>query len=61
LLEGVHGPQGDTNYWIINPQLGQAAFLAPQKDDRVRAYLLHSKTAEFRLQGEQALPASPKS
>lgn len=56
LLEGLQGSQTDTNYWIINPQLGQAAFLAPQRDGHTRAYLLHSKTAEFRLQGEQALP-----
>lgn len=56
LLEGMQGPQENTNYWIINPQLGQAAFLAPQRDDHMRAYLLHAKIAEFRLQGEQALP-----
>lgn len=55
LLDGVSGPAADTNYWIINPQLGQAAFLAPQRDGRVRSYLLHSKTREYRLRGKRDL------
>ena len=56
LLEGMQGHQADTNYWIINPQLGQSAFLAPQRDERVRAYLLHSKTAAYRFHGAHDLP-----
>jgi len=56
LLEGLKGPQTDTNYWIINPQLGQSAFLAPQRGERVRAYLLHSKTAPYRFHGADDLP-----
>jgi 2-polyprenyl-6-methoxyphenol hydroxylase-like FAD-dependent oxidoreductase len=56
LFEEMPSPQVNTNYWLLNPRLGQAVFLAPQGGDCVRAYLVYPKDAPYRLQGAKDLP-----
>jgi 2-polyprenyl-6-methoxyphenol hydroxylase-like FAD-dependent oxidoreductase len=56
LFEGMFVPQEGTAYYVINPSLGQGVPLAPQSNGRVRAYLVQTKAAGTRLQGESDLP-----
>lgn len=46
----------DTIHWIVNPQIGQAALIAPQGHGRVRAYVVYPHTASHRLQGAGDIP-----
>jgi len=41
----------DTSYANLNPSLGQAVFLFPQGNGRVRAYFTYQQAATYRLQG----------
>jgi 2-polyprenyl-6-methoxyphenol hydroxylase-like FAD-dependent oxidoreductase len=56
LLDEMAAPHSDTNYLILNPPLGQAVFLGPLGQNRVRAYVGWSKDKGYRLQGESDLP-----
>ena len=44
----------DTSVSMMNPILGRAAYLFPQGDGRVRAYLMYGEKDVGRLQGEAA-------
>jgi 2-polyprenyl-6-methoxyphenol hydroxylase-like FAD-dependent oxidoreductase len=40
----------------FNLEIGQMAFLFPQRDGRVRAYVAHQKASNYRLSGHDQLP-----
>ncbi len=56
LLEGGRGYREDAGYLFINPVVGQGSFVAPQGDNRFRAYLALRSERGIRLQGHEALP-----
>jgi 2-polyprenyl-6-methoxyphenol hydroxylase-like FAD-dependent oxidoreductase len=56
LLDEMPAPQMDTNYLLLNPQLGQTVFLGPLGQRRVRAYLIYPRERSYRFQGEKDLP-----
>ena len=55
LLEGMRDVSSDTNYWFLNPSLGQFAFLCPQSKGRTRAYAWHPRYWDYRFQGAEDL------
>ncbi len=54
LLEGLAVPD-DTSVSMMNPVIGRVAFLFPQGEGRVRAYLMYGEEEVGRLQGESAI------
>jgi 2-polyprenyl-6-methoxyphenol hydroxylase-like FAD-dependent oxidoreductase len=53
LFEQMPAPQ-DTAIGAYNPMIGQVAYLFPQGNGRVRAYVVYPIDADFRLQGESS-------
>jgi len=45
----------DTTSLYFNPDIGQATFLFPQRHGHVRAYLVHQKQTNYRLQGDEGI------
>ena len=41
----------ETNYWMVNPSIGRAVFITPQKEGRTRVYAWHPKEQSHRFQG----------
>ncbi len=56
LLDHMLAPGEETSYWLLNPPLGQAVFLCPMGQGRMRAYTMYPKDGNPRLQGERDLP-----
>ena len=56
LFDDMPTPHEDTDYYIINPSLGQSVPPFPQGNGRVRAYIVHTKATSTRIQGEADLP-----
>jgi 2-polyprenyl-6-methoxyphenol hydroxylase-like FAD-dependent oxidoreductase len=56
LVEGMPDVSSNTNYWFLNPTLGQFAFLCPQSNGRTRAYAWHPRYWDYRFQGAEDLP-----
>lgn len=56
LLNHMQAPGEETSYWFLNPSLGQAVFLCPMGQGRIRAYTMYPKAGNLRLQGERDLP-----
>jgi 2-polyprenyl-6-methoxyphenol hydroxylase-like FAD-dependent oxidoreductase len=54
LLEDLAVPD-DTSVSMMNPVIGRVAFLFPQGEGRVRAYLMYGEEEVGRLQGESAI------
>jgi menaquinone-9 beta-reductase len=52
LFDEMRGPE-DTGFIFLNPQTSQSAFLFPQGEGRVRAYVAYPVAAGYRLQGEK--------
>jgi 2-polyprenyl-6-methoxyphenol hydroxylase-like FAD-dependent oxidoreductase len=55
LLDGVQTPEEQTRLYF-NPDSGQAAYLFPQRNGRVRAYAVHQSAANVRLSGTAKVP-----
>jgi len=55
LLDGVRTPEEQCRLYF-NPDLGQAAYLFPQRSGRVRAYAVHQSSAKVRLSGKAKVP-----
>jgi len=55
LFDDMKAPE-DVGYVLTNPQVYQGAFLFPQGNGRVRAYLAYPVDSGFRLQGESDIP-----
>jgi 2-polyprenyl-6-methoxyphenol hydroxylase-like FAD-dependent oxidoreductase len=53
LFVDMDAPPAEASRVAFNPAIGHAAFLFPQGDGRVRAYLISPDGAEHRLQGER--------
>jgi len=56
LLEGGKGYRNDAAYLIINPEIAQGSFIAPQGARRFRAYLAYRCDSDLRVKGLGALP-----
>jgi len=56
VFEEMRGPQQGTIYFILNPDLGQGAPMAPQGGGRVRTYLVQTKAKSTPLQGTSDVP-----
>jgi 2-polyprenyl-6-methoxyphenol hydroxylase-like FAD-dependent oxidoreductase len=56
LLEGGEAYREDAIYFIVNPSIARASFLAPQGNRRFRSYLAYRCDSGFQLRGTQALP-----
>jgi len=55
LFDPMPAPQ-ETSVSVINPFIGQLAFLFPQGGQRVRAYVVYSVDQPWRLQGDAEVP-----
>ncbi len=56
MLEGGRSYREDAAYFMFNPPISQASFIAPQGDYRFRAYLGYRCDSDLRMQGADALP-----
>lgn len=56
LCTGMRDVSLETNRWLINPSLGQYAFLCPQGEGRTRAYVWHPRYWNYRFQSTEDLP-----
>jgi menaquinone-9 beta-reductase len=56
LLKNVRSMRDEAIYFILNTQLGEAAFLVEQRLGRARAYVAYRADSGFRLQGAGSLP-----
>ena len=54
LLDNLAVPD-DTSVAVMNPMIGRVAYLFPQGERRVRAYLMYGEEEVGRLQGESAV------
>jgi 2-polyprenyl-6-methoxyphenol hydroxylase-like FAD-dependent oxidoreductase len=55
LFEAMPTVSFDVNHWIVNPSLGQFAFLTPQNGGRIRAYAWHPREMNYRFRGIEDL------
>jgi menaquinone-9 beta-reductase len=56
LFEEMTKPPEDANTIVLNPTIGQTAYLFPQGHGRVRAYIVYHKAVLRRLQGAGDIP-----
>ena len=56
LFEEMPMPPEDANSIVLNPNIGQTAYLFPQGQGRVRAYIVYHKSVSRRLQGAADIP-----
>ncbi len=56
LLDNMTGLRDDAWFNVINSDIAQAVFIAPQGKRRARAYLVYRADSDYRLQGEAHLP-----
>jgi menaquinone-9 beta-reductase len=56
LLEGMPEASWEKNLWFMSPDAGQFAFLCPQHNGMVRAYVWHPREWDYRYQGNEDFP-----
>jgi 2-polyprenyl-6-methoxyphenol hydroxylase-like FAD-dependent oxidoreductase len=56
LFERMPGVSPETNYWFLDSNAGHFAFLCPQRNRMVRAYVWHPREWDYRYQGHEDLP-----
>jgi 2-polyprenyl-6-methoxyphenol hydroxylase-like FAD-dependent oxidoreductase len=56
LFENMPKPPEDANSIVFNPAIGQTAYLFPQGQGRVRAYIVYHKAVHRRFQGAADIP-----